>query len=313
MQRRIPKREEFPYFPENVKIHPNVDLRDLMPGCSKPDCIPSIDNPKWLNTSEAKNLYKQSDQVLGMILLKDNKIVESYAFPINIMNYHEIVNFSTLSEDPIAITFCPLCSTSSAYNRIINGDEIILGVSGLLYNSALIMYDRNSMSLISQVWSKGIVGKYVNVSLPQLPVIQTTLSQWIVKFPDSNVLSTDTGFKRYFKLYDKNPYVDYLKDDKIRFPLSRDISSELPAKEVVYLVRFSEKRQIIIPKSKLRNKTEEVSEGIYSYCLGNGHIFFSSEPIGDHDSPNFPWSNIIPSEISFYFAARAYYPDAELK
>ena len=86
------------------------------------------------------------------------------AYPIRLLNWHEIAN-DTVGGVPFAATYCPLCRTGIVYDRRLDGKVNEIGVSGLLYKSAMVMYDKNTESLWSQVLGKAIVGPSTGKSL----------------------------------------------------------------------------------------------------------------------------------------------------
>lgn len=67
--------------------------------------------------------------------------------------WHEIVNDS-IENDAVAVTYCPLCGTAMVFDRNIDGKARTFGVSGLLYRSDVLMYDRETESLWSQLGMK---------------------------------------------------------------------------------------------------------------------------------------------------------------
>ncbi|OQK17471.1 hypothetical protein AU255_06220 [Methyloprofundus sedimenti] len=70
------------------------------------------------------------------------------AYPINILNWHEIVN-DQFNGKPVVITFCPLCGSGMTFLSYINGKALTFGVPELLYNSDVLQYDRQILSLWS--------------------------------------------------------------------------------------------------------------------------------------------------------------------
>ena len=90
------------------------------------------------------------------------------------------------------------------------------GVSGLLYNSDVLLYDRQTGSLWSQVLSKAITGPLKGMALPSLPAAHTTWRDWSERHPDTLVLSTNTGFKRDYR---RSPYLDYARSGQLMFPV----------------------------------------------------------------------------------------------
>jgi hypothetical protein len=114
-----------------------AELDTVFQGCPQRDCIPSIDRPKFLKTSDV-GFLDGNDIVLS--LTHENV---TRAYPTRILDRHEIVN-DTFGATPVAVTYCPLCGSGLAFVRVLDGEEVQLGVSGLLHNNDLIMYDRKT-------------------------------------------------------------------------------------------------------------------------------------------------------------------------
>ena len=112
-----------------------IPLEEIKGGGPPKDGIPSIDKPIFEKAAEATWL-KAEDNVLGLVV---NGIARAY--PIRIMNWHEVVN-DVIGDQPIVITFCPLCGSGIAFDAKIDGQAHSFGVSGLLYNSDVLLYDR---------------------------------------------------------------------------------------------------------------------------------------------------------------------------
>ena len=296
---RRPKREDFPYFDGTES---NMDITELIPGCARPDCIPSLDNPVWIPTPED---YTTDEEVIA--LLYKNEI---YAVSKFILNVHEIVNFTVADGTPLAITYCPLCQTEKGYLRKIGMDEIELGVSGLLWNSALVLYDRKSLSLFSQALSLGIVGKYVDVDLTEVSVVDTTVDELSRTFPVIKYLSKDTGSKRS-KHYSSNPYADYENTDNVIFPVSHK-DELLPPKERVFVVEGK-----IISEKMLNEDLVKLGDSIFAVKIAGFPVFFRGKAVAwnSNSIEEFLESNslkLIRADYCFYFTARAYHPDFEI-
>lgn len=121
---------------------------------------------------------------------------EAKAYPLGIMNWHEIVN-DRVGGVNLNVSYCPLCDTIVAFER----GNTTYGVSGKLYQSCLVMYDREDDTLYSQPWALGVVGSQVNHSLARVPAVKTTLGKWLAKHPDTKILSTETGYQRDYLRY----------------------------------------------------------------------------------------------------------------
>ncbi len=193
------------------------DLKDsLIPatqihsGGPDKDGIPAIDKPDFVTAGFAAFL-RNDDQVLG---LKSGNVARAY--PVRILNWHEVVN-DRIGANPIVITFCPLCGTGVAFDARVEGRSLSFGVSGLLYNSDVLLYDRQTNSLWSQLLGQAISGPLKGRRLTMLPLTHTTWADWRKTQPATQVLSTNTGSVRP---YMRDPYDGYEKAEEVMFPVA---------------------------------------------------------------------------------------------
>lgn len=187
---------------------------EILRGGPGRDGIPSLDDPVFVKAGEAKFLSAK-DRVLGIEI---NGIARAY--PVRILNYHEIVNDSIAAE-AIVITYCPLCGSGMAFSATIDGRRLEFGVSGLLYNSDVLLYDRQSKSLWSQIKKTAVTGPMKGTKLHAIPLSHTTWRDWQARHPSTQVLSTDTGFRRNYKV---SPYRGYSGSGKLYFPVAEQNS-----------------------------------------------------------------------------------------
>ena len=169
-----------------------VPLNQIASGGPPPDGIPSIDSPKFITVGQAEGFMSDNDLILGVNINGDVK-----GYPLQIMVWHEIVN-DNVGGTPVAVTYCPLCFTNQVFNRTVGGEILEFGTSGKLYNSNLVMYDRNSNSLWSQAMAQSIVGKFAGASLDRVPFDLAYWKDWKNLYPNSKILSKDTGNIRLF-------------------------------------------------------------------------------------------------------------------
>jgi len=200
-----------------------IPIDEILSGGPPRDGIPSINEPKFIQASKAIFL-KPTDRVIGV---NHNGVARAY--PIRILNWHEIVN-DKISGQAVAVTFCPLCGTGIVYSGDINGKPHQFGVSGLLYNSDVLLYDKQTQTLWSQILSKGVSGKLLNSTLEIIPSSHTSWQVWRKKHPKTQVLSTDTGFKRD---YSRSPYAGYTKNSSTYFPVAFKSKRYHPKERVV--------------------------------------------------------------------------------
>jgi hypothetical protein len=210
-------------FGFNDATKKSVPLDKLMQGCPARDCIPSIDDPKYVAADEAGHVG--DDDLVITLVYKG----EHFAFPTKILDHHEIVN-DTFAGAPLAITWCPLCGSAVGIERTVAGKTTTFGVSGVLYNSDLVLYDRSTETLWDQIEAQGIVGPMTGEKLTLVPVSMSKWGRWRAKHPDTQVLTTHTGFD---KDYTADRFAEYRESTRLFMPVSAT-SDQLHAKTVVY-------------------------------------------------------------------------------
>ncbi len=187
------------------------------------DGIPALINPQF-STASSTSYLKNNDLVLIMKIGGEIRI-----YPHPILDWHEIIN-DEINGTKFALTYCPLTGTGIAWDRVINGKETTFGVSGLLYNSNLIPYDRASNSNWSQMKLLSVNGSLLGTFANTFTVIETSWLTAKQTFPNAKVVSTSTGYSRSYGTY---PYGDYKTNNGLLiFPVSPD-DSRLPRKERV--------------------------------------------------------------------------------
>ena len=200
-----------------------ISAKEILSGGPPRDGIPAIDDPKFLPAGKAHHL-QLTDPVLG---IARNGVAKAY--PLAILNLHEVVNDRFNNED-VVITFCPLCGSGMAYSAKISGRTHTFGVSGLLYNSDVLLYDRQTESLWSQLMARAVSGPMKGTRLHSLPLSHTTWQEWQTSHPDTLVLSPETGYARD---YSRNPYEEYLQSRSIWFRVSHSSRRYHPKEQVM--------------------------------------------------------------------------------
>ena len=98
------------------------------------DGIAAIHNPEFLSTKEASYL-KDNERVLGVVISG-----QARAYPIKVLNWHEVIN-DVVGDQHFVVTYCPLCGTGMVFATSVSESPLVFGVSGLLYNSDVLLYD----------------------------------------------------------------------------------------------------------------------------------------------------------------------------
>jgi hypothetical protein len=139
---------------------------------------------------------------------------EARAYPIAILDWHEVVNDS-LGDVPILVTWCPLCGTGMVFDRELDGAARRFGVSGLLYKSDVLLFDRTTESLWSQIAAKAVTGSMSGTPLKLRRSHHLSWGEWKARHPGTSVLSTRTGHARD---YSSSPYRGYAESRRLMFP-----------------------------------------------------------------------------------------------
>ncbi len=215
--------------------HLSVPQESLVGSGNPRDFLRSLDGPTVIAGSEIaprneKERIKyaiSADRVIGITVNG-----ESRAYPLQLMNVHEIAN-DTLGGVPIAVTYSPLCDSAVIFNRTINGKIVKFGVSGLLLNSNLVMYETPdapdatteklpaatyTSSLWSQLAFRAIAGPAAanETQMTLMPGTQVcTWSAWFLLHPDTTIAMPNVSDKQRMKEMD---YKRYWQEAKVNFP-----------------------------------------------------------------------------------------------
>ncbi len=206
---------------------PQDEVFDGGPG---KDGIPALTEPEFIS-AEAADYLSDDELVIGFVYGD-----EARAYPHQILDWHEIIN-DQMGEVNIALTYCPLTGTGIGWNREIDGELTTFGVSGLLYNSNLIPYDRKTDSNWSQIRLDCVNGKLRGKVAETFPLVETTWKTWKEMYPSTTVISQETGYNRSYGRY---PYGDYrTAHDYLIFPVANE-DDRFPNKERVLGILHSE-------------------------------------------------------------------------
>jgi len=274
-----------------------VERSDLLQGCPVMDCIPSIEDPVFESAEAADRWLNHDDRIFAVYYQGIAR-----AYPQRILNWHEIVN-DWFEDVPVAVTFCPLCGSAVAFERRVDGIVTEFGVSGLLHNSDLVMYDRYEGSLWQQITGEAIVGKAArrDERLQQVPIITVNWQQWKEEHPDTAVLSRDTGFSRDYGRY---PYGTYEEDDQLLFGVP-GLDTSLQIKTVVYGIEVGD-------HSKAYPESAFDQSPVIEDTVGTTPVYLEREADGTITVTNLQnGESIIPIRL-FWFAWAAFHPDTEV-
>ena len=226
-----------------------VPIAHVVHGGPPKDGIPAVLSPNYVQ-GEAASFMRDDDIVLGFALKG-----QFFAYPRYIMNWHELVN-DQVNGEAFLITYCPLCGSGVAFLAQVDGKNLMFGVSGLVMNSDVLFYDKNTESLWSQLDQISISGDYAGTKLEALYLEHTTWKRWLKLHPTTKVLSENQGKKRPYR---RDPYTGYDSSSRLYFKVLRKAPKTYHSKERVMGVQVGDKSKAY-PFIELRKFGQTVFE-----------------------------------------------------
>ncbi len=318
----------------------SIPRNEVFDGGPGKDGIPALTNPSMISAAQAT-------------YLGDNALVVGYkvgddvrAYPHPILDWHEIIN-DVVGGQAMAIIYCPLTGTGTTWDRTLNGTVTTFGVSGLLYNTNVIPYDRLTDSNWSQMRLDCVNGQLLGQKATTFHSVETTWKTWREMFPETKVVSTQTGFSRNYGSF---PYGDYRTNNtRFLFPFSPQ-DNRLPNKERVLGIiideaakayRFGSFEDGITVLEDSFNGKQLVAVGskphnfisVFERRVGNGPLLsfeVNSTDLSEsliRDNEGNTWNvfgeatsgprlgqklNEVTSYIGYWFAWAAFYPNLEI-
>lgn len=160
------------------------------------------------------------DMVIGFI----DAGGQAYAYPFDILNFHEIVN-DTLAGDPVLVSYCPLCNSAVVFSRVLDGEATVFGNTSALYNSDMVMYDQRTDSFWVQVEGRAVVGELTGTQLAVLPSAVAEWSAWLDANPETLVLARpNTGIDYTRDIF--GGYAARVNDGNFLFPVDEAAASD---------------------------------------------------------------------------------------
>ena len=271
-----------------------IPIDRIVSGGPPRDGIPALSSPKTLPTADGTYL-RASDRVLGITING-----ESRAYPIRLLNWHEVVN-DTVGGKAVVITYCPLCGTGMVFDAMVDGGRFEFGVSDLLYNSDMLLYDRQTELLWSQLMAQAVSSPSKGKTLSLVPTIYTTWGTWATAHAGGSVLDINTGYSRD---YERDPYAGYEKTRTLYFDVTnRDrrfhekdpvVGLVLDGQAKVWPLRELAK----VSGGKLTDRFNDIELHI-SYALAGQTVVIADAS-----------GNTLSSVPGYWFAWLAFYPDS---
>ncbi len=188
-----------------------------------PDRLRALSDPGALTPLEVEH---RNQEERGKLLVGSDRVIgvriggAARAYPLRLLRWHEVVN-DRLGGVPIAVTYSGLADLAAVFDRT-EGDEVLtFGVSGRLWQSSTLLYDRRSdgpSSLWSPLAARALTGPRAGQPLTVLPAAVCTWADWLERCPATTVLAPDPESEAE-RLYRRDPYHSYFGSELLRFPV----------------------------------------------------------------------------------------------
>jgi hypothetical protein len=293
-----------------------VPREQIVSGGLPRDGLQALDEPTMLEPAE---IVRRNADGRGKFLVAEDRVIgvaiggDARAYPLRFLRWHEVVN-DTVGGVPMVVTYNPLCDAVVVAERAIEGHELKFGVSGLLLNSNLLLYDRtddpSDSSLWSQLQARAVAGPAASERqrLRMLPAALSSWGDWRADHPDSLVLAP---VDRLRSLYKRDPYHSYFGSDLLRFPVvPLPLAGDLSLKDRVVVVTIGGTDTVFaLPRlataiGHVRGWWNAEASGVpidirFDAELGTATVFV----VGETDAPP-------TMRHAFWFAWYATHPDA---
>jgi uncharacterized protein DUF3179 len=173
------------------------ELVDVLP----PGRIPAIDVPTFSSGAKASADGLKAEEPVVVVALGE----DARAYPLAILVWHEVVN-DTVGGVPVAVTYAPLSNAAIVFDRRVAGRTESFAASGKLFRSNLVMVDRRTVSLWTQLDGHAVAGPSKGATLAVVPAQIASLAEFRAVFPGGSVLAAPKGSGRS---YGFNPYAGY--------------------------------------------------------------------------------------------------------
>ena len=299
-----------------------VDESLIVPIVLHRDMVPHMSDPNIMLGAEVANLNAQER---GKFLVSSDRVIgveaggETRAYPISILNVHEIIN-DTLGEIPIVVTYHWPCDSVRVFERQVEGQTVEFGISGLLYNSNLLMYVRSGVdpeseehlpeSLWCQLQGRAITGNHAarSQTLKVIPATLTTWAQWLADHPDTTVITKDPDFAKRYKGAEPTSY--FLSEDLIAPVQPMPDSVSIGLKDKVIAIR-GETVNRVYPLSVIAGNLGD--DGIWQDSIATGSIRFETyDDVSQTVLISIESDSPLQVIHGFWFAIHGMFPDLEL-
>lgn len=191
-------------------LHAAMLHRDMFPILNDPTIL-TMSEVDALNANRRTRYLVSDDLVIGVVVDGTAR-----AYPISVLNVHEIVN-DRIGDVPILASWHWPSGVSRVFDRRTDGDEVLYGSSGLVAGGSMLLYAKEPGSppgdeaLFSQLLASQVTGAGAGTSLRTIPHQHIRWADWKAMHPTTTVIASDPGLKKRYSKSSPNTW--YLGDD----------------------------------------------------------------------------------------------------
>lgn len=287
--------------------HCTIDRTHIVAALPR-DGLPALTRPETFDAAGLERFAAELRQAHeGRYLVPGDRVIgvaadgAARAYPLRVLAWHEVVN-DTLAERPILVTYSGPCDSAVVFARRLGAAAPEFGVSGLLYQSNLVFYDKPAPGGASSLWSqlqmRAIAGPAAGTPLEVAPFAVTTWGAWQAAHPETTVLAPDRARLRIYK----QTYDTYFHQGKPQFPVAPAPTNGWPLMTPVLGVRAGEAWRVF----RVAELIAAAQDGVCQTRVGAVRVAFAVSA-----DPPCAWSitRDVVAVPALWFAWYAHYPE----
>ncbi len=261
-----------------------VDPDEIVSGGPGRNGIPPIYQPHFIPILEAATLeWMTGDHPVAVVEVNN----DARAYPLGILTFHEVVN-DIVGGQPVLVTYCPLCYTTLAFNRTVDGVELNFGTTGNVRTSNLIMWDDHTESWWQQADGQAIVGDAAGQRMEYIPAYTTSFREFARSYPEGRVLSPASGDPEFWPVYGGSQYFGYDAPNNPPSYFFGQVDERLSPKERILGVEIGDE-VVAFPFARLRQvqvvNTEIGGEPVVIFWKPGTRSALDEESIAESHDP----------------------------
>lgn len=283
---------------EEDTLIPAMQHRDMSPVLTNPTMY-TVEELAIVNNTKRNPFLVESDLVVGIVLGGETR-----AYPIHILNLHEVIN-DTIGGVPVVIYWNWPSGHVAVFERNIGSREIQFGLSGLSGNGSMLLYEKldtiGGEQLFSAMLGQSVTGNELHFK----PIAHevTSWKSWFNRHPDTESIAPDAGFK---KRYRKGDPRTYFLNDTIYFPVQPMPEDSINPKAPIIALQTKSGYEVF----SIQSLYDESQDGKIALQIDGQLVTFLVNAPPLFAVAQDELGNTLPSERALWFTWFANHPDA---